>query len=64
MNERRFARVIRLAFAIASACSFLVDALMKLISIDMRPYQPERYFMRGPGPAWRAKHASDHNSTP
>ncbi len=21
-----------------------------------RPYRPERHYMRGPGPAWRAKH--------
>lgn len=21
-----------------------------------RKYQPERYYMRGPGPKWRAKH--------
>ena len=21
-------------------------------------YQPERHYMRGPGPAWRAKHGS------
>jgi hypothetical protein len=22
------------------------------------PYRPERHYMRGPGPKWRAKHAS------
>ena len=22
------------------------------------PYRPERHYMRGPGPAWRAKHGS------
>ncbi len=22
----------------------------------LRPYRPERHYMRGPGPAWRAKH--------
>jgi hypothetical protein len=22
----------------------------------VRPYRPELYYMRGPGPAWRAKH--------
>jgi hypothetical protein len=26
------------------------------------PYRPERHYMRGPGPAWRAKHAA--SSTP
>jgi hypothetical protein len=23
------------------------------------PYRPERYYMRGPGPKWREKHARD-----
>jgi hypothetical protein len=23
------------------------------------PYRPERHYMRGPGPAWRAKHGRD-----
>ena len=22
----------------------------------IRPYRPEQHYMRGPGPAWRAKH--------
>ena len=22
----------------------------------MRPYRPEQHYMRGPGPAWHAKH--------
>ena len=22
-----------------------------------KPYEPERYYMRGPGPKWREKHA-------
>ena len=24
-----------------------------------RPYRPELHYMRGPGPAWRAKHGMD-----
>jgi hypothetical protein len=24
------------------------------------PYRPELHYMRGPGPAWRAKHVSSH----
>lgn len=24
----------------------------------LRPYRPEQNYMRGPGPAWRAKHGS------
>ncbi len=25
------------------------------------PYRPELYYMRGPGPAWRAKHQASAN---
>jgi len=28
----------------------------ELIRDAVRPYRPERHYMRGPGPAWRAKH--------
>jgi hypothetical protein len=24
----------------------------------LRPYRPELHYMRGPGPAWRAKHGA------
>jgi hypothetical protein len=30
----------------------------------VRPYRPEQHYMRGPGPAWRAKHGlidADHS---
>jgi hypothetical protein len=26
------------------------------------PYRPELHYMRGPGPAWRAKHAASSTS--
>jgi hypothetical protein len=26
------------------------------------PYRPERHYMRGPGPAWRAKHGRGSHS--
>jgi hypothetical protein len=25
----------------------------------VRPYRPEQHYMRGPGPAWRAKHGDE-----
>jgi hypothetical protein len=28
------------------------------VSDPDKAYQPERYYMRGPGPKWRQKHAS------
>jgi hypothetical protein len=33
-----------------------VRALRKLAQIFQPPYRPERYYMRGPGPMWHAKH--------
>jgi len=30
----------------------------KLIRDLFNPYRPERHYMRGPGPAWRAKHGA------
>ena len=28
----------------------------RFFATAFNPYQPELYYMRGPGPAWRAKH--------
>jgi hypothetical protein len=39
------------------ACAPLVSALCGLIGGQTHDYRPERYYMRGPGPAWRAKQA-------
>lgn len=37
-----------------------IDALAQgwqgLLSNIFDPYQPERHYMRGPGPKWREKH--------
>ena len=30
----------------------------------VRPYRPELHYMRGPGPAWRAKCGNPHNHPP
>jgi hypothetical protein len=29
----------------------------QFIVAAFHPYRPEQHYMRGPGPAWRAKHA-------
>ena len=36
----------------------LLAALLKSLSAQREPrtYRPEKYYMRGPGPQWRAKH--------
>jgi len=28
-----------------------------IVALLADPYRPERYYMRGPGPKWHAKHA-------
>jgi len=40
--------------AIAAACAEFVIAFKTLLD----PYRPERHYMRGPGPKWRAKHSA------
>jgi len=30
-----------------------------LFAVWLDPYRPERHYMRGPGPKWRAKHRRD-----
>lgn len=36
----------------------LVSSFLNSLSLArrVRPYRPEKYYMRGPGPQWRAKH--------
>jgi hypothetical protein len=46
-----------LASTAVGAWTSLVPSLRSLITIDARTYRPEKYYMRGPGPKWRAKHA-------
>jgi hypothetical protein len=31
---------------------------------SIRPYRPEQHYMRGPGPAWRAKNGNLHGQHP
>jgi hypothetical protein len=41
----------------AGAWMSLVKSLRTLTAVDVRTYRPEKYYMRGPGPKWREKHA-------
>jgi hypothetical protein len=38
----------------------LVTAWHELIESARRPYRPERHYMRGPGPAWHARHGMSY----
>ena len=45
-----------LAAATVTACMSLLESLRTLITFDAKPYRPEKFYMRGPGPAWHHKH--------
>ncbi|MDU6373102.1 MAG: hypothetical protein E6575_03150 [Bradyrhizobium sp.] len=36
----------------------LRDRWKTLLALIGDPYRPERHYMRGPGPKWRAKHGA------
>ena len=57
MDQRLSALASVLASAAAGASAFLVNSLRTQIAVRVRTYHPEKYYMRGPGPKWRAKHA-------
>jgi hypothetical protein len=42
--------------AVASLLRALARLLIWLGNEPVRMYRPEAHYMRGPGPAWRAKH--------
>jgi hypothetical protein len=51
-----------LATAAVRARTSLVNFLRAQIAVDVRAYRPEKYYMRGPGPKCREKHARGHVS--
>ena len=57
MNQRLSALASVLASAAVGAWTTSMNSLRMLITIDVRTYRPEKYYMRGPGPKWREKHA-------
>jgi hypothetical protein len=63
MDQRPLTLASVLASAAVEAWTSLVNSLRMLIAIDVRTYQPEKYYMRGPGPKWREKHALGRVST-
>ena len=44
--------------AVAFPVARLSAYLHRLMRTMFSPYRPELHYMRGPGPAWRAKHGS------
>jgi hypothetical protein len=62
MDNQRSALASAPASAAAWAWMSLVNFLRTQIAVDVRTYRPEKYYMRGPGPKWREKHARGYVS--
>ena len=43
----------------ASPLAGIWGFLGRFVALAFNPYRPELHYMRGPGPAWRAKHGMD-----
>jgi len=48
--------------AVVPAWAALTKSWRTLIVDEAKAYRPEAYYMRGPGPKWREKHAQGHGS--
>ncbi|WP_315703604.1 MULTISPECIES: hypothetical protein [unclassified Bradyrhizobium] len=44
---------------LAHRLRILTARWQKLVALARDPYRPERHYMRGPGPKWRAKHGTE-----
>jgi hypothetical protein len=51
-----------LAPAALKVWTAIMTAWQTIMAEQVRPYQPELHYMRGPGPKWREKHACRHDS--
>ena len=58
MDQQVSALASILASAAVKPWTALVSSLRTQAAADARIYRPEKYYMRGPGPKWRAKHGS------
>ncbi len=53
------------AFFVIRAWDAVAQTLRTVMMADQpKPYRPEAYYMRGPGPKWREKQAKARGSAP
>jgi len=50
-----------LASAAAHAWRIVISSCLSVLGERPGVYRPEAYYMRGPGPRWREKHAQGQN---
>lgn len=60
MGRRVFKLAVRAASASAEAWASISNSLRSQVVTPPKAYQPERYYMRGPGPACREKSVVSH----
>jgi hypothetical protein len=47
-------------YALEAAVKWIIKVGRELMQVFLADrYRPERYYMRGPGPRWRAKHRQE-----
>jgi hypothetical protein len=62
MGRRLAIIVSNINSAIDGARDALQECWRMLMAVDRKVYRPEAYYMRGPGPKWREKHAHDRDA--
>ena len=58
MGRRIFKLAVRAASTLAKAWTAISKSLPRDIVSPPKAYQPERHYMRGPGPKWLERHAN------
>jgi hypothetical protein len=56
------AAVVPTQSATTGALAAVARFWREFLRVAFNPYHPEQHYMRGPGPAWRAKHGTNVNS--
>ena len=58
LGSAETAQHLTLGRPFAALGRLLADFWQELARDAVRPYRPEQHYMRGPGPAWRAKYGA------
>jgi len=62
MNQMLLNAALGLAAGALKAWTVVTNICRTMLVDQTKSYQPELYYMRGPGPKWREKHACRHDS--
>ena len=63
MTRQVSALVSALACVVMGAWRTALESCHSIIGDKAQVYRPEAFYMRGPGPRWREKHAQGSNSS-